>query len=162
VKTAVKVGAGGIAASVALLMMAINFIGAWEGLELKAYRDIVGVWTVCYGETHGVKPGDVHTKPECDTMFAKQLKAFEVKIDSCIGPELPGKTKIAFLSLAYNIGTHGFCSSTALKRANRGDLVGACDAILFWNKAGGKVVQGLVNRREAERALCLEGVREAA
>jgi len=152
---------GGITGAGAAILLAITLlIQPWEGRSLQAYRDIVGVWTICYGETNGVQPGDVATPAECDTMLAKSVKAYADGLDACVEPDLPRKTWAAFISLTYNIGVRAACGSTAVKRLNAGDLVGACDAILMWNKAGSplRVVQGLVNRRAAERALCREGL----
>jgi lysozyme len=72
-------------------------------------------------------------------------------------PELKGKPNAlaASVSLAYNIGTAGFCRSTAAKRFRAGDVRGGCNAFLVWNKAGGRVVAGLARRRSAERSICL-------
>lgn len=149
-----KLGAAG-------LVLAVGFIGAWEGLRLNAYRDIVGVPTICYGETKGVRLGDKRTKAECDAMFSRRILEFEAAIDRCITEEnLPLKSKVAIVSLGYNIGVAGFCKSTAAKRINRGDIAGACEAATWFNRAGGKVSRGLQNRRSAEYDLCMEGVRE--
>lgn len=151
-----KIAAGaGIAASIAL---AVSLIAPWEGKELRAYRDIVGVPTICYGETRGVQMGDVATPAECDTMLAKGVAEFELAIRPCLPPDLPPKTRAAFISLAYNIGSGGFCKSSISKLATAGMLYAACDRIMLYNKAGGRVVKGLVNRRTAERKLCLEGL----
>lgn len=151
---------GAVAGSTALMALAIGVIGGWEGLELKSYRDIVGVWTICYGETNGVGPGQTSTKAECDTQLARQIGAYEARLDKCLTATVPGKAKVAFVSWAYNVGTGAACSSTLVRKANAGDLVGACNELPKWNRAGGKVVNGLTRRREAERTLCLEGVRE--
>jgi lysozyme len=148
--------AGAITAAGAL---AIGLIGGFEGLRLRSYPDIVHVWTVCYGETRGVKPGMKFTKKECDAKLAIALAEFETGMRACLKqPDaIPDKPYVAFLSLSYNIGTSAFCGSTVARRANAGDIRGACNAIPAWNKAGGRVSKGLVNRRAAERKLCLEG-----
>lgn len=152
-----KVMAGaGVAAVVAL---AASIIAPWEGRELRAYQDIVGVWTICYGETRGVQAGDTATAAECQSMLAKGVADFEVGIRPCLPAALPTETRAAFVSAAYNIGTGAFCGSSMSRRALAGDLRGACDALTLWNKAGGKVVRGLTNRRAAERELCLQGLR---
>lgn len=153
-----KARKGLIAASLALVALATATISQFEGRELRAYRDIVGVWTICDGETKGVKPGDVATPAECDSMLAKNLVLYENGIDKCLTAAVPGKTKVAFLSLAYNVGTGAFCKSTLVKKANAGDLKGACDQLLVWVRAGGRFVQGLHNRRVAERVLCYDGL----
>lgn len=139
---------------------ALALVGAWEGLRLTAYRDVVGVPTVCYGETQGVALGDSHSKVECDQMLLASLRRHEVGMRGCLRkPDaLPVKTYIAFVSLTYNIGVGAFCRSTARRRLDRGDTKGACDAATWFNKAGGRTLRGLVNRRKAEHKLCLEGL----
>ncbi len=138
-------------------------------LRTVAYRDPVGIPTVCFGETRGVKMGDRYTVEECKVMLGKGLEEFEAGMRHCLkAPDrIPDKSYVAFLSLAYNIGNGGFCKSSIARYANRyaeshslSDLRTACDKILLYNKAGGRVLQGLVNRRKDERRLCLEGVSE--
>jgi lysozyme len=150
--------AGGIGAA------AIALVGAWEGLRLTAYRDVVGIPTVCYGETKGVKLGDQHTKAECDSMLMSSLQAHEYGMRKCLkDPDgIPDRSYVAFVSLTYNIGTGAFCRSTARKRLDAGDLRGACDAATWFKKAGGRTIPGLVNRRKAEHELCLEGLSSPA
>jgi len=140
------------------ILLASAIIAPWEGVELQAYRDIVGVPTVCYGETRGVKMGDRYTLAECKTQLAAAVGQFEAAIRPCLPATLPDPTRAAFISAAYNIGSHAFCKSTMSRRAKAGDLRGACEALLMWIKAGGREVRGLVNRRKAERELCLSGL----
>jgi GH24 family phage-related lysozyme (muramidase) len=141
--------------------MTISFIGGWEGLERKAYRDVVGVWTVCYGETKGVQPGDEYTKAECDQMLADELVSYETGLDRCLKALVPTGAKIAFLSWTYNVGIGAACRSTLVRKANAGDLVGACRELPRWNRAGGRVWDGLTNRRLSEQKMCLLAVRDA-
>ncbi|WP_298986249.1 lysozyme [uncultured Roseibium sp.] len=140
---------------------AIALVGAWEGLRLVAYKDVVGVPTVCYGETYGVKMSDRHRKAECDAMLMASLKKHESGMRKCLrNPDaIPAKSYVTFVSLTYNIGVGAFCRSTARKRLNRGDHKGACNAATWFNKAGGRTIKGLVNRRTAEHKMCLEGLR---
>lgn len=142
--------------------LAIGLVGGFEGLRTRAYPDRLanGIPTVCFGETRGVKLGDEYTVDECRVMLGDALIEFEAGMRRClVRPDsVPDKPYVAFLSLSYNIGTGAFCKSTVAKRINVGDIRGACDAILAWNKAGGKVVQGLVRRRAEERRICLEGL----
>lgn len=142
----------------AVLALATAVIAPFEGRELRAYRDIVGVWTICDGDTQGVRPGQVATPAECDSRLAARVAAFEREIRPCLPAGLPAETRAAFVSAAYNIGSGAFCSSSMARRARAGDLRGACEALRLWNKAGGQVVRGLVRRREAERDLCLSGL----
>lgn len=150
---------GAVVGATGALALAVALIAPWEGRELRAYQDIVGVWTICYGETRGVKPGDTATPAECQSMLAKGVAEFEAGIRPCLPATLPDPTRAAFISAAYNIGTGAFCRSSMSRRAMAGDLRGACDALMMWNKAGGQVVRGLTNRRAAERELCLSGLR---
>jgi lysozyme len=153
---------GLIAGSVALTALATGFVSHWEGRSLQAYRDIVGVWTICEGETKGVKPGDVATPAECDGMLARNIRTYEAGVDSCLKVAVPGKVKVAIVDLAINMGVGAVCGSTLIRLANVGDLAGACDQLLEWNKArvNGRlqVVRGLTLRRQAAREMCLEGV----
>lgn len=141
--------------------LAVALVGGWEGLKLYSYRDVIGVWTACYGETRGIKPGMRFTRAQCDTMLIDGLEDFEAGMRACLTrPDaIPEKPYVAFLSLAYNVGAGTFCQSSVARKANAGDLRGACDALMLYVNAGGRRIQGLVNRRTAERKLCLEGVR---
>lgn len=147
-----------VAGAAAAVAIATAVIAPWEGVELRAYRDIVGVPTLCYGETRGVKIGDSATLAQCQTMLARGVAEFEVTIRPCLPPVLPDQTRAAFISAAYNIGSGAFCKSSMSRLAKAGNIIGACDALMWWNKAGGKVVRGLTNRRKAERDLCLKGL----
>lgn len=69
------------------LAVAVPLIAKWEGLRTEAYRDIVGVWTVCYGETKGVRPGDLYSKAECDAMLAREVLAYRDGWHSYLDPE---------------------------------------------------------------------------
>jgi lysozyme len=148
-------------AATAVGMLAILVVGDFEGLRLHSYRDVIGVWTACYGETKGIRPGMKFTKEKCDSMFLNDgLMRHERGMRGCLNdPDgLPEKTYVAFLSLTYNIGVGAFCKSSVARAANNLDLISACNALLKWNKAGGRVVKGLVTRRQKERKLCLEGL----
>jgi lysozyme len=152
-------GAAGLAAAVAL---ATPMISEFEGRELQAYRDIVGVWTICDGETLNVQPGDVATDAECDEKLRVRVNQFASGISTCLPPRLAPETMAAFTSGAYNFGVGGFCGSSMSSRALAGDLHGACDALLKWDKGTVKgvfrAILGLTIRRKAERALCLRGL----
>lgn len=147
----------------AFLEIAVPFVGRWEGLRLEAYLDIVGVPTVCYGETKGVRLGDRYTKAECDAMFAREIISYRNRLRPAftaqtLANRLPIPRDVAFTSLAYNVGVSGTSKSTAVRRLNGGRIAGACTALGWWNKAGGRVVRGLVNRRAEETDLCMRGV----
>jgi lysozyme len=140
----------------ALAATAVAAVGAYEGLRLAAYRDPVGVPTVCYGETRGIRMGQKFTKAECDQMLLKALDEFGNGIEKCV-PNLksvPEKRYVAHLSLAYNIGVGGYCKSSIARLQKAGDDLAACDRFLLYNKAGGRELAGLTKRRKDERAMC--------
>lgn len=145
----------------AVAALAIAVVGTWEGLRLYSYQDVIGVWTACYGETKGIRPGMRFTKEQCDSMFIESLAEHEAGMRRCLkDPDsIPEKSYVAFLSLTYNIGTGGFCNSSLPRLINSGNIRGACNALPLFNRAGGRVVQGLVNRRAYEQRLCLEGLK---
>ncbi|WP_417724547.1 lysozyme [Salipiger sp.] len=145
------------------LSEAIPLVSRWEGLRTKAYRDPVGIWTVCYGETLGVKPTDTYTAEQCAAMLAERLIVFRAGLHPYFTAEtragrLPPARDAAYVSLAYNVGVAGAGGSTATRRLNAGDIRGGCEALTWWNKAGGRVLRGLVNRRAEEKAMCLRGL----
>lgn len=153
-----KIGiAGAVAGAIAI---AVPLVAQFEGLWLTAKPDTLAynIPTVCYGETEGVKVGDTYTPKECADMLAKKLPRYANEIAKCIQVEISDKTRAALISFSYNVGTAGACRSTAFRRLNAGDTRGACNALMAWNRAGGRVVRGLTNRRAAERKLCLEGI----
>jgi len=144
----------------ALVALAVTTVGAHEGLRLKAYRDAVGVPTICYGETRGIRMGMVKTRPECDAMLLKGLDEFADGIERCV-PSIkaaPEPRYVAHLSLAYNIGTGAYCKSSVARLANAGQVRASCVAFTKWVKAGGRTLQGLVRRRNEEMAMCLKGL----
>lgn len=155
-------GIGGAATAVGLL--AVQFTGGWEGLRLAAYQDVVGVWTACYGETKGIRPGMKFTRDKCDSMFIGSLTEHEAGMRACLkAPDtIPDRTYVALVSFTYNVGTTAFCGSTLRRLADAGNLKAACEQLPRWNRAGGKVVRGLVNRRAAELELCLSGLSSGA
>jgi GH24 family phage-related lysozyme (muramidase) len=129
-----------------------------------AYRDIVGVPTLCFGETKGVRMGDRATDTECRRKLERRLTTdFRTGLHRYFTTEtkahrLTEGRDAAYVSLAYNVGIRGAGRSTATRRLNAGDIAGGCAAIGWWNKAGGRVVRGLVNRRAEEVALCRRGL----
>lgn len=140
-------------------LLAVSVVGNYEGLRLYAYQDVIGVWTACYGETKGIKPGMKFTKDQCDVMFIGSLEDHEKGMRKCLrNPDaIPDKPYVAFLSLTYNIGVSGFCNSSIPQKLNAGNIEAACKTLPSFNKAGGRVNKGLVNRRASELKLCLSG-----
>ena len=89
------IGGAAAAGAAAVIAVLVVMTGRWEGLELKAYRDVVGVWTICYGETLDVQPGDVATKAECDRQFAERLESFRAGVDQCMAVDPPLEVEVA-------------------------------------------------------------------
>lgn len=144
----------------AVIAASTPFIAKWEGLSLVAYRDIVGVPTVCYGETRGVQMGDKYTKAECEEMLRKSVAEYYSKLQPYMtNKDIPIGVQASLLELAYNVGIHAAGTSTMMKLANQGKYKEACQQLDRWVKAGGGRVQGLVNRRADSKVnLCLKGL----
>lgn len=144
--------------SAAVLALAVTVVAGFEGLRTEAYRDPVGIPTICYGETAGVRMGDTATPDQCMARLRLRLAEFGAEISGCLPPDLPPQTHAAFISLAYNIGPTAFCRSTLSKKARAGDLAGACAEIPRWRFAAGQALLGLSVRRLTERQLCEAGL----
>ena len=139
------------------LAICVGCVASFEGLRTVAYRDPVGIPTVCFGETEGVRLGDKYTAEECRALLGDRVAEFGRAVDRCVTAPLPPARKAALVSFSYNVGVEAFCTSTLVKKLNSGDTVGACDQLLRWTKAKGFELPGLVKRRQQERQLCLEG-----
>lgn len=138
----------------------IQLISNFEGLRLNAYQDSVGIWTIGFGTTvfpHGqkVQDGDCCTIQQAQNYMSHDLKRFEVAVFKAVQVPLNQHQFDALVSLTYNIGIGAFQSSTLLKLLNTGNYAAASDQFDVWIKAGGKTVQGLVNRRAIEKACFL-------
>lgn len=143
-----------IAATMAatVLALAATFIAPWEGRELKPYRDIVGVWTVCYGHTGHVEHRR-YTEAECKALLRTDAGVAYSHVRRCI--KNPNVNQAAALTSAtFNAGPRVVCGSTLQRLANSGQWPQACAQLDRWVYAGGRKVNGLVRRRAAERRLC--------
>jgi GH24 family phage-related lysozyme (muramidase) len=145
------------------LDIAVPFIAREEGKRNVAYRDIVGVWTICYGSTRGVHAGMVATDQQCLALLRAEVAEFRDGLHRyftsvTISARLPPTRDAAYTSAAFNCGIAGIGRSTATRRLNAGDIAGGCEALTWWNKAGGRVIRGLFERRKRERALCMVGL----
>lgn len=155
---------GVIAAGMAIAVSAagVMFIGDWEGKRNEPYRDIAGVWTVCYGSTgaHVLRDG-VRSDAECVSLLDEDLDRFEAAVNRCTPAPKSQPQFDALVSLSFNIGETAYCNSTLARKFNAGDEYGAADQFLVWNKARVNgvlvTVRGLTNRRQAERTLFLSG-----
>lgn len=139
-----------------------------EGMKLYAYPDPATKgypWTVCAGETRlpdgsPIRPGMSFTLEQCKVMLIDRADQFATAVERCVpsAKDMPPQRYVAHLSLAYNIGTPGYCNSSIARLQNAGQTRAACDYFLKYNRAAGFVMRGLTRRREHERAMCLEGL----
>ncbi|MBB3608687.1 lysozyme [Rhizobium sp. BK602] len=137
--------------------MAVALVGGFEGLRQTAYPDPATKgppWTVCYGETSGVKRGDQYSVAECKAMLEGSLQTYATGIDQCVKVPLPDKRYVALISFAYNIGVKGACKSSVVGLINAGQTKAGCESLLKYNRAAGVVFPGLTRRRQKERDYC--------
>ena len=154
----VKAGVGA-----AVIALAAPFIAGWEGKENVAYFDRIAnppVWTVCQGLTGPMAyDGAKYTDSQCAAMFKEAVGEYYSRIETCMtNKSIPVSVQASLLELAYNVGTTGVCTSTMMRLANSGEYKAACAQLDRWVKAGGKTIRGLVNRRNASEAMCLQDV----
>ncbi|HDC4520922.1 TPA: lysozyme [Enterobacter kobei] len=138
----------------------IALIKEFEGCKLTAYQDSVGVWTIGYGWTQPVdgKPiraGMTIKQETAERLLKTGLVSYESDVSRLVKVGLNQGQFDALVSFTYNLGARSLSTSTLLRKLNACDYAGAADEFLRWNKAGGKVLNGLTRRREAERALFL-------
>ena len=150
-----RIAAAGLVLSAATLVG----IATQEGYKQEAYIPVPGdVPTVGFGSTEGVHMGDKTTPvralnrllDEVDSVYAQGVRR-------CVTVPLYQHEFSAYVSLTYNIGVANFCNSTLVKKLNQEQYAEACAEISKWNRAGGRVLNGLVKRREEERKVC-EGI----
>ena len=134
----------------------LALIKKFEGCELEAYQCSAGVWTIGYGHTKGVEEGMTITKDQAEQMLLEELVEYEVAVEEAVDNQLDQCMFDALVSWTYNLGPTNLNNSTMLKVVNAGQYDDVPAQIKRWNKAGGKVLEGLVRRREAE-ALLFEG-----
>jgi lysozyme len=129
----------------------------------KAYLDTLAkphIWTIGYGVTEGVTSDMVLTKEQAEAMFRRELEKHEAIVNRLVTVEIGQSNFDALVSFQYNTG--GLPGSTLLKKLNKGDFDGAAKCFDSWNKAGGKVIKGLVRRRAAERAMFEQDAKDPA
>lgn len=134
----------------------LSLIKKFEGCELEAYKCAAGVWTIGYGSTKGVKEGDTITQDGADKLLTEEMHEYEGYINDMVTVDLKQNEFDALVSWVFNLGPSNLSSSTLLSKLNNKVWDDVPNQIKRWNKAGGKTLQGLVRRREAE-ALLFEG-----
>lgn len=135
----------------------VSMLKGFEGCRLKAYQDIVGVWTIGYGETLGVSQGMIWTQEYAEQRLKIRAGQFLIAVlHRC--PQLyieSPEMQAACASLSYNIGVGAFGASSVCSNTKRQLFPQAANSFLLWNKAGGRTVKGLTLRRQVERRLYL-------
>jgi lysozyme len=136
----------------------IKLVKHFEGCRLTAYQDAVGVWTIGWGETEGVKRGMKISQEMADALLEKRLDTLYVQVDSMIPGLRPQSEIYALCSFAYNLGLGALKRSTLLKRVkDNASEDEVTRQFMRWTKAGGKELPGLVRRRKAEAHLFCTG-----
>ena len=152
-----------LAGSAGAMALIVGGLTTWEGNKAKTYDDIAGIATVCIGHTGiGVERGRTYTKDECEAFLRDDLAEHTTAVLRCVTVPIGKRRYAAFVLFSYNVGASAFCNSSLLRKLNAGDVAGACDGLMAWNKStiDGKLteVRGLTRRREYERTLCLSGL----
>ena len=131
----------------------LSLIKKFEGCKLEAYKCSAGVWTIGYGHTTGVKEGDVCTQEEAEKLLRGDIFKFEEYVQDSVKVDLDQSQFDALVCWTYNLGVGNLRSSTMLKKLNEGDYKSVPFEMRRWNKAGGKTLDGLIRRRQAESLL---------
>lgn len=144
----------------------LELIKAFEGFRAAAYRCPAGVWTVGYGHTSlagepAVTPGMKVTRAEAAAILSRDVTAFTAGVERLVTISLGANQFSALVSFAYNVGLGNFRDSSVLKSVNAGDFDAVPRRLALWNKAGGRVLAGLVHRRAAESALFMAAMGQA-
>jgi lysozyme len=134
----------------------IELLKTFEGCKLKTYLCPAGIPTIGYGHTGpDVTEGLVITKRQAESLLKKDLAKFEKGVGELLKVKVSPNQFSALVVFAYNVGLGALAGSTLLKKLNAGDIIGAGNEFLRWNKVNKQEVQGLTNRRNAERDLFL-------
>lgn len=136
----------------------VDLVSSFEGCSFVAYQDGNGVWTIGYGHTAGVNPGDTCTRDQAQAWLSEDLQVADNALMQLVDVFLNQNQWDALTSFVFNIGQGHFSHSSCLKDLNSSNMQGAADAILMWKYVAGHVSPGLLRRRTAERALFLKEV----
>ena len=135
----------------------LEMLKEFEGLRLRSYQDSGGVWTIGYGHTATARRNMSIDRITAENLLKRDLAQFEKVVRDRVIVPLTQNQFDALVSFAFNVGAGALTKSTLLKRLNKGDYNSAGKEFKRWVHAGGKRLQGLVNRREKEAGLFLAG-----
>jgi len=127
-----------------------TLIKKFEGCKLRTYLDAVDVPTIAYGRTKDVKIGDICTQQQAEDWLEEELVEYEGYVNEAVKVELTQPQFDSIVSWTYNLGPSNLNRSSMLRVLNASDYDNVPEQIMRWNKAGGRVLPGLVRRREAE------------
>ena len=131
----------------------LALIKKFEGCRLKAYRCSANVLTIGYGHTGGVQENDVISQPEADKLLEEDIAKFEDYVSDNVIVELNQGQFDALVAWTFNLGPGNLRESTMLKKLNNQEYESVPFEMRRWNKAGGKTLDGLIRRRQAESLL---------
>jgi len=153
-----------VAGTVAATTLATGMILTFEGIRTAAYRDPVGIPTICAGHTEGVRIGQTATISECEALTQEDTEIAMAAVLRLSSVPLNQNELGAYTDFVYNVGAGAFARSTLLRKLNAGDRPGACKELLRWVYAGNpkRKLRGLEKRRQAEYELCMTPVGELA
>jgi lysozyme len=131
----------------------VELIKSFEGLRLQAYQDSVGIWTIGYGSTRGVREGDLISNEQADARLREDLEAAQTCVRSAVHMvRLTQHQFDALVSFVFNLGCRAFRNSTMMRKLEIGDFAAAADQFQYWTRAGLDHPAGLIKRRDAEAA----------
>jgi lysozyme len=131
----------------------LSLIKRFEGCRLESYKCSGGVWTIGYGHTENVNEGDTITQEKADKLLKSDIESFEVYVNYSVMVELDQGQFDALVAWTFNLGPGNLRESTMLKKLNKADYTSVPNEMKRWNKAGGKTLDGLIRRRNAEALL---------
>lgn len=143
----------------------LDLVKSFEGLYTKAYKCPAGVWTIGYGHTGKVNgksicAGMTISTGKATSLLAADMHNFENAVKECVKVPINQNQFDALVAFSFNVGAGALQSSTLLKYLNKKEYTEAANEFLKWNKGGGRVLNGLTRRREAERKLFLLPVKK--
>ena len=147
-----------MAATSAIVVACCSFLSPNEGMRTVAYQDPATIWTICYGETLGVQPGQRKTPAECRQMLGNRIPDYLLAVDRSVKQPMPDSRRIALTDFAYNAGVRAYQRSGIPARLNAGDVAGGCSILkkYVWAGRPKRKLPGLVTRRDKEYQLCMQ------
>ena len=138
----------------------IDVIKHFEGLRLQTYRCSASKLTIGYGHTATAKKGMIISQTKAEELLKSDLKRFEEGVTRLVGLKIHQLMFDSLVSFAFNLGLGNLQKSTLLKKINLGKFEDVENEFIKWNRAGGKVLEGLTRRRNAEKELFLKGFKD--